>query len=328
MQKVATIKDIAKELGISTSTVSRILNGKNQRNEELVNRVKETAIRLNYQVNTSARGLRTRKSGLLGIIVPQINDEFFAEVLSGIEQVADARGYNLMICQSNESREKEEQLVKSLILCNVEGVLISLTKHTNDLSFLRSIHSASKKVLLFDRVIRQEEFYYIQQNDSRGTYTAGRYLIQRNSRKFLYLGLSRDLNNDHERLSGYNRVMEEFGLEMCKVAYVEEFDRVHRILTDAWDPSYDTVVCYNDHIAAEVLAFFNEKNIAVPDQVAVCGFDNRSLCKYTSPMLTSVEQPTRLIGQLAANTLLGHLNNSDFQRYRLENNLIVRGSTR
>lgn len=327
-QKVATIKDIAKELGISTSTVSRILNGKNQRNEELVNQVKETALRLNYQVNTSARGLRTSKSGLIGIIVPHINDEFFAEILAGIEEVAEARGYNVMICQSNESPKKEEQLVKSLILCNVEGILISLTKRTTDLSFLQSIHSANKKVLMFDRVIQQDEYHYIEQNDSLGTYSAGKYLISRQSKKFLYLGLSASLKNDLERLLGYDRVLEEHNLERCKVAYVEEFDRVQGILEKVWDASFDTVVCYNDHIAAEALRFFAGKNIHVPAEVSVCGFDNRSLCKYTKPTLTSVEQPTRQIGQLATNTLLGHLTNSDFQFYVLDNDLIVRDSTR
>lgn len=329
MNKIATIKDVANELGVSTSTVSRILNGKNQRNEELVKKVKDAAKRLNYQVNTTARGLRTNKSGFVGIIVPDISDDFFASVFSGIEEVTDTEGYNLLICQSNELKEKEEQLVTSLIACNVEGVLISVTQETNDTEFLDSLDQMGKKVVMFDRVIKQQQYAYVETNDFDGTYKAGKYLISRGCKSFLYIGLFESLENNRQRLGGYNAILSESGLNQCSTAYVENINQTEAIIEKYWTKdNFDTIVCYNDMIAAECLAYFRAKGINVPDEISVCGFDNRSLCKYTQPTLTSVVQPTKSLGALAVNTLLGLINDTPVGAVELENDLMVRGSTR
>ncbi|MEQ8473790.1 MAG: LacI family DNA-binding transcriptional regulator [Marinoscillum sp.] len=328
-RKVATIKDVASELGVSTSTVSRILNGKNQRNEELVQKVKEAAKRLNYQVNTTARGLRTNRSGFVGIIVPDISDDFFASVFSGIEEVTDAEGYNLLICQSNEHKDKEEQLVNSLIACNVEGVLISVTQETENTEFLDALDQMGKKVVMFDRVIKQNQYPYVETNDFDGTYKAGKYLINRGCRSFLYLGLFESLENNRQRLGGYNQSLKESGLALCTTAYVEDITNTSAILDQHWKPGrFDTIVCYNDIIAAECLAYFGAKGVKVPEEVSVCGFDNRSLCRYTQPTLTSVVQPTKRLGALAVHTLLGLINDTDVEPIELENDLKVRASTK
>ncbi|HCX21180.1 MAG: hypothetical protein CMB80_32840 [Flammeovirgaceae bacterium] len=327
MSKVATIKDVASALGVSTSTVSRILNGKNQSNKDLVEKVQEVAKKLNYQVNTTARGLRTNKSGLIGIIVPDISDDFFASVFAGIEEVTEAEGYNLLICQSNERKDKEEQLVQQLIACNVEGLMISVTQETDTVNFLDSFANMGKKVVMFDRVIRQNTYPVIETNDFDGTYNVGKHLIKTGSKKFLYLGLFENLENNRQRLGGYEAALADSGLNLERKAYVEDIQETANILQRNWDESIDTIVCYNDMIAAETLAYFNEKGIRVPAQVSVCGFDNRPLCRYTQPTLTSVVQPTKRLGALATHTLLGLINESDVEPMELENNLILRGST-
>ncbi len=328
MSKIATIKDVAKALGVSTSTVSRILNGKNQSNKELVEKVQEVARKLNYQVNTTARGLRTNKSGLLGIIVPDISDDFFASVFSGIEEVTEAEGYNLLICQSNESKEKEQQLVKSLIACNVEGLMIAVTQETQDTAFLDDFVNMGKKVVMFDRVIRQSTYPVIETNDFDGTYNAGKHLIKSRGKHFIYVGLFESLENNRQRLGGYEAILKENGLMLQDKIYVGDIHNTPLLLHDKWDESIDTILCYNDMIAAETLAYLNEKGIKVPEQVAVCGFDNRGLCRYTQPTLTSVVQPTRRLGALTTHTLLGLINETDVAPMELENDLILRGSTR
>ena len=328
MSKVATIKDVANALGVSTSTVSRILNGKNQSNTDLVEKVQAVAKELNYQVNTVARGLRTNKSGLIGIIVPDISDDFFASVFAGIEEVTEAEGYNLLICQSNERKDKEEQLVQQLIACNVEGLMISVTQETDSVDFLDNFASMGKKIVMFDRVIRQNTYPTIETNDYDGTYNAGKHLINNGSKNFLYLGLFENLENNRQRLQGYEDVLKESGLKLAGKAYVEEVQNTSNILDANWNASIDTVICYNDMIVAETLAYFNSKGILVPEQVSVCGFDNRPLCRYTQPPLTSVVQPTKRLGALTTHTLLGLINETDVNPMELENDLILRKSTR
>ncbi len=328
MSKVATIKDVANTLGVSTSTVSRILNGKNQSNKDLVEKVHAVAKQLNYQVNTTARGLRTSKSGLIGIIVPDISDDFFASVFAGIEEVTETEGYNLLICQSNERKEKEELLMKQLISCNVEGLMISVTQETDSVDFLDNFANMGKKVVMFDRVIRQDTYPIIETNDFHGTYNAGRHLIDTGSQRFMYLGLFESLENNRQRLTGYEEVFNESGIKLEQVAYVEDIHNTPATLDKYWDDSIDTIVCYNDMIAAETLAYFNQRGIRVPEEVSVCGFDDRALCKYTQPPLTSVVQPTKRLGALATHTLLGLINEAEVEQVELENDLIVRGSTR
>lgn len=328
MEKVTTIKDIAKELGISTSTVSRILNGKNQRNEKLVAQVQEAAKRLNYQVNTTARGLRTNKSGLVGIIVPDIVDEFFASALSGIEKVAEERGYNLLLCQSKESNEKEYDLVKSLLACNVEGILVSVSQNTPDVSFLDLLKNSGKTAVLFDRTIEQDRYKCIKSNDYIGSYKAGEHLIQKGKKKFLYLGQSAILENDKQRITAYNDVLKEHGLPPCDTIYREDIYDLQAALADQFrSGKYDAVVTYYDMIAAEAMNFLKDEGIQVPEEVAVVGFDNRRVCRYLNPPLTSIDHPSRLMGEQALLTLLAELNDEEVEPVNLDTSLVVRGST-
>lgn len=327
MERAATIKDIARELGVSTSTVSRILNGKNQRNQKLVKQVQEAAKRLNYQVNTTARGLRTNKSGLLGIIVPYISDEFFSSALAGIESVTEMHGYKLLICQSNEDPEKEAEFVKSLLACNVEGILISVTRNTPDVSFLDVAKSAGKKVVMFDRVIDQPHYPCIRSNDWVGAFKAGQHLLRTGKSKFLYIGLSSSLAIDVERLGGYNQALKEAGEAPCETLYVSGMDAVQDQLSEIWQNQYDAVLGFYDEVAAEAMTFLKSRNVAIPGQVAVIGFDNRNFCKYTTPPLTSIEHPGHKMGDMAAQTLLGVLNEQDVEQVALETHLVVRASS-
>lgn len=327
MKRVTTIRDIAERLEISTSTVSRILNGKNVRNKRLVNDVLKAARQMNYQVNTAAKGLRTNKTKLLGIIVPELGDDFFAAILSGMEASAEKAGYNLLVCQSNESHKKEKQLIKSLIACNVEGVLISPSKETLTLHFLDQLTAMGKKAVLFDRTFEQSKHPTISFSDFDGAYLAGQHLVRTNHQRFLYFGFSENLKNDHERQAGYNAVLKENGLPACKVIYVNQNNFTAEELDTHWSEEYDAVVCYNDLIAAQVIAGFNLLGVSVPDQVSVFGFDNRPICNYTSPALSSVEHSTHRMGVMAVDTLLDLINEKEIHVSDIDAELVIRKST-
>lgn len=324
MSRVTTIKDLAEKLGISTSTVSRILNGKNVSNERLVKEVLDAAKEMNYQVNTAAKGLRTNKTGLIGIVVPEIADDFFASVLSGMEEAADEAGYNFLLCQSNESSAKEDQLIKSLISCNVEGVLISLSKETRDLDFLNQLTAVGKKAVLFDRTIDNEIYPCISFRDHEGAYIAGKKLLETGHKSFLYFGLSENLKNDRDRLGGYNQALTENGLNACDVVYVDQRKIEEHEISGLILRKYDAIVCFNDIIAAQILNHLINLKIRIPEDMSVVGFDNRIFCDYTNPRLSSVEHSTRLMGKQSVNTLLNLLNDQLVKSIDLGAELVLR----
>lgn len=324
-----TIKELANKLGVSTSTVSRILNGKNTSNADLVDRVKEMAKKYNYQVNTAALGLRTNKTKLIGIIVPEINNDFFASILSGMEQVAEREGYNLLICQSNESREKELKLVKSLLSCNVEGVMISISEQTEDTELLELMENSGKKLVFFDRIFRQNSFPNITFNDFEGAYQAGRHLIELGRRSFLYLGVSEKVSNNQDRLAGFNAALKKADLPAARAEYVHSSNVVEFTKEISNLREIDALLCYNDLLATEAMVAIKGMGMRIPEDVAVCGFDNRFICELVSPTLSSVTHATEELGSLAASTLLHMLQENDepIKDQYIDASLIVREST-
>lgn len=326
-----TMKDIADELGISASTVSRILSGKiGARKGEMVAKVKEAAERLNFQTNSVARSLRTSKTLLIGIIVPNIGDDYFAGVLAGIEEVANSHGYHLIICQSNESVEKEKQLIQTLSSINVEGILISPSAQTTDMQYLERAEANGIEIVIFDRVFRDNKFANIAYQDFHDAFELGKYLIKTGCKRLLYVGLSERLLNDRERLRGYDRALEKANLKPCDTIFVQDtFKTQERLRVGLTDLPYDCIVCYNDMVAVEVLKYLEARGKRVPVDVSVCGFDNRAICEYTTPKLTSVDHSMGKMGKLAAKTLFDRLTKEEQGgSVRLVGKLVVRESTR
>lgn len=328
MNRITTIKDIARELGISTSTVSRILNGKNTSNSKLAEEVLNTAKRLKYQVNTAAKGLRTNKTNMIGIIVPEIGDDFFASVLSGMDEEADAHRYNLLLCQSNESSEREMALVNSLIACNVEGVVVAVSKETQNLDFLNPLLDMGKKAVVFDRTLSHPDVPAVIFNDREGTTLAARHLVETGHKSFLYVGLDKKLQNNNDRLSGYNRVLQENDLPICTEVYFDQWEFTANDFKKIWDPKFDAIVCFNDVSASRILTFAKELNLNIPEDVSVIGFDNRKYSQLTYPKLTTVERSTRDMGKYVISLLLSLLNETAIHPLELSAELILRDSTK
>lgn len=301
---MSTIKDIAREAHVSVSTVSRILNGKSTKNKALVDRIQKAAKRLNYQVNTAAAGLRTRRTKLIGLVVPKISDDFFATVLSGIESITDARGYNILICQSDESYEKELRLIKSLISCNVEGFLISPSKETDTKQYLSYLKDQQKEVVLFDRINVGTEVPYVAIADYQGTYEMAKHLASQGRKNFLYIGITPKLQNDNERLRGMVEYLTQNKMAAKRIIYEDRLSEVSDIVkTD----QIDAIVCATDLIAARTMAILRKEGYQFPKDIAIGGYDNRELCNYLTPTLSSVNHSTFELGQVTARVLLGLL---------------------
>ncbi|MFT6867329.1 MAG: LacI family transcriptional regulator [Cyclobacteriaceae bacterium] len=321
-----TIKDIAREVGVSASTVSRILNGKATQNKKLVQLVKQKAKELNYQVNTAAAGLRTNKTKLIGIVVPEINNDFFAEVLAGVEEMTEASGYNLLICQSQESGEKELKLIKSLISCNVEGILISISLDNilKDNVVSESIFFG-KKVVLFDRIPINSTFPYVTIQDYEGAYKVTKHVLEQGRKKFIFHGFKKNLSNDTERLRGVKAALAEADINELEIVYSTDIAILASLIREG---GFDALVCYNDDLASKDIVGLLKKGIRIPEQLAVTGFDNRSICELISPTLTTVNHSTKDIGRKAAEMLLSMLDSDkEVKSLVLPAAVIIREST-
>lgn len=281
-----TIKDIARATGDSVSTVSRILNGKSKQKKPLITHVQQKARELNCQVNAAGAGLRTNKTRMIGIVMPEINNDFFAEMLSGVEEVVERQGYNLLICQSHESANRELKLIASLNACNVEGILIvsSIESYFDD-KLANEFLAMGRKVVYVDRVPANVKSAFVTVDDFDGIYQITEHLIQQGNKRLMYVGFNEVLMNNSERLRGFIDALKVHGYEPPLIVYDPSQDKLLRIINEQ---TIDAIVCHNDLIASEILSSLKHGNIHVPSQIAVTGFDSRHLCELLSPTLTSV----------------------------------------
>jgi DNA-binding LacI/PurR family transcriptional regulator len=326
----ATIKDIAKKLGISASTVSRALNDKFVKNDEMVALIKKTAEEMDYQVNTIAAGLRTRKSNLIGIVVPWIASNFFSSVLSGIQSVLNKNGYNVLICQSNESRELEEQQVNSLIRCNVEGLLISCSQETHDEEFFKRIVSRGLNLVYFDRKNFDTKLPVVKMDDVLGMYVATEHLIKNGAKRLAFIAGAEELSICKDRFEGYASAVAELNAESVGGFFVSKRadvgPTVTKLLKSKKKP--DAIVTWSDDWGVQTILAAQALGIKMPDDLMVTGHDNTDICTVVQPNLTSMVHEADIIGDLAAKTLLDLINNIDVPSEKLmETHLVERKSS-
>ena len=202
--KPITIKDIARELGISVSTVSRALQNHPDISEKTKEQVKACARELNYKPNIMASNLRTNKNTTIGVVIPELNHHFFASVLDGIEQTANEAGYNILICQSGETKEKEIQNVQMLLNSRVAGMLVGVSKETLNLQHLQDVINSGIPLVLYDRPCPSLACDQVVSDDYTGAYNAVEYLIQTGCKRIVYCTVSS--NNSGTANSCFSRV--------------------------------------------------------------------------------------------------------------------------
>lgn len=212
--KAITIKDIARELGISVSTVSRALQNHPDISEQTKGHVRECAQRLHYKPNLMASNLRTSKNTTIGVIIPELNHHFFASVLDGIEQTANDAGYNILICQSSEKVEKEEQNIQMLLNSRVAGILVGISKETTQLQHLQDIIDSGIPLVLYDRPCPSLQCDQVVSDDYVGAYNAVEYLIQTGCRRIMYFSSPMQLEVAHRRYQGWRDALLHYGLSI------------------------------------------------------------------------------------------------------------------
>jgi LacI family transcriptional regulator len=335
-----TIKDIARELGISPSTVSRALKDHPDISAETKKAVNELADKLNYQPNIVALSLRQKKTNTIGVIIPEIVNTFFSTVISGIEDVAYEAGYNVILAQSNESYQREVTDMKALFNSRVDGMLLSLSRETTNFDHIESIISKGVPIVLYDRFYSNPNLSKVIVDDYVGAKEAVLHLIEQGCKRIAHLEGAPNLIISKDRLRGYQDALSESNLEIretytivCPNNSFEEGQRAAQKLLALPHPP-DAIFASNDPMAMGAILAVKEKGLSIPADVAVVGFSNYFFAQITDPSLTSVDQPGFEMGQEAARLLIRQIEVKDKDQEDLvpetkvlKTKLIVRNSS-
>ncbi len=329
-----TIVDIARELGISPSTVSRGLKDHPEISEGTRRKVKELARKYGYKPNAIALSLRHNRTNIIGLVIPQTVHYFFSQVISGIEDIANDGGFQVMICQSDESYTREVKSVQTLIDSRIDGLLVSLSKETKDFSHFKRVQAQGLPIVFFDRICEKIDTDRVVVDDFEGAYKAVEHLISIGCARIAHLGTSRELAIGRERYNGYLKALEDHGLKADERLIVncdnlEAAKQVTKRLVYELNPP-DGIFAVNDLTAIGALQTIKANGFKVPGDIAIAGFSNGIYSTMTDPPLTTVEQHGYKVGRVAADLLINRiLSKKDFQVITevIETQLLVRGST-
>ena len=331
-----TIKDLAKELGISPSTVSRALSGHPDISEKTIKRVTELAAKYKYQPNSIALSLRSSKTRTIGVVIPEIAHFFFATVICGIEDLAAERGYNVILCHSNEQYEKEVKDARALFSHRVDGLLVSISKSTTDFEHFKPFLEQQRPVIFFDRVPKDFEATTVTVKDKQGAYLATEHLIQQGCKRIVHLAGPEKLSISMERLNGYQQALQEHGLPLDPKLVIDcnhgaHLDESDQIVTGLLEQGleFDGVFANNDLTAVGAIKAIKRKGIKIPHEVAVIGYSDWPLAALVEPALSSIHQPGYEMGTLAAELFFELLNDPEgpIQHKVLDTHLVARESS-
>jgi len=329
-----TIKDIAVKLGISTSTVSRALKDHPDISLETRRKVQSLAKQMGYKPNTIALSLRSSRSYTIGVIIPQIVHHFFSSVISGIENVASRANYNVMIYQSNESYERELMNIQSMMSSRVDGVIMSITKETLDSEHMEEIVSNNIPIVFFDRVCNDFQADRVIIDDFKAAYMAVEHLIKMGCRKILHYSGAKNLQIGKLRKLGYlnallkNNITPKDEWVIQADTFEQSVVETQRLISQQNLPN--GIFAINDSAAIAAMMTLKKQGFRVPEDVAIAGFTNGLISQVTDPQLTTVEQNGFMMGQKAAEIVLGRITGKitgNFITEVIPTELLIRGSS-
>lgn len=300
-----TIHDIAEKLKITASTVSRALNNHPRISDATKKMVLKTAKQLNYHPNRLAAALRNGKSHIIGVIVPTADRAFFASVVRGIEEIANKANYKVMICQSYDNYEKEVMTVEALLNAQVDGIIVSIAKTTTNFDHFRGVQEKGIPLILFDRTTEELEVSQVVIDDHMGSFKTVEHLIQQGCRRIAHFTSPMKISIYKERLRGYKDALLTNNIPFIDELVVESNlqledgrESMQKLLAlDQWP---DAVFSASDYGVMGAMQVLKDKNIKIPDQVALAGFMNEPFTSFTDPPLTSVDQLSITMGNVTA----------------------------
>lgn len=330
-----TIHDIAAKLGISASTVSRALNDHNRISKSTRDLIKKTALELNYKPNNLASGFRKGKSNSIGIIIPRINRHFFSNTISGMESVTNPAGYNLMICQTNESVEEEKKSIQNLISSRVDGIIMSVSVETKDTSHIEAALAEGIPVVQFDRISPELDIDKVINNNKIASYQVTMHLINQGFKSIVHCAGPQHNTVYLDRLNGYKQAMKEAKLKPQVVNMGENLTRVDGAnIAKKWIQERtipEAISTSSDYLSLGIYIELKNAGYKIPEDVAITGFSNEPFTEYLEPGITTLEQHGLEMGKSAAKLLIERLTTNRkipvSRIITIQPELLVRGST-
>ncbi len=339
MYEAITIKDIAKALGLSTSTVSRALRGSYEISPETKKMVMEYAERFNYRPNPIALSLKERRSRSIGVVVCEIANNFFSQAINGIESIAYNKGYHVIISQSHESYDREIVNVEHLSSRSVDGLLVSLSTETDKVDHFKKLHDKGLPIVFFDRIPADIDTHKVVVENYKGAYDATKHLIDAGYTRIAHVTNSAHLSITKERLEGYKAALADNKLPYNE-AYIKYCNHGGMIFAEIEDAikeltalkeSPDAIFCASDRLTTSCLTALKALKIKLPEEMGLVGFTNSALVELIEPSVTAVKQPAFEMGQTATELLIQLIESkrpvTEFETRVLETELFIRHSS-
>ncbi|GAB2534283.1 LacI family DNA-binding transcriptional regulator [Spirosoma aerophilum] len=331
-----TIKDIARTLNISISTVSRALRGLPEIHPDTRNAVVKLAEELDYQPNQLAKNLAKSRTKTIGVIVPNLSYHFFSAMLNSIEEAALQAGYSVLVCQTNESYLRETTNIQNLLRSQVEGFIISLSRDTDNYEHVERLARKNIPLVLFDRYVESIDVSKVIVDNEAAAFKATEHLIENGCRRIGFLAGPARLLLSNQRIKGYQSALVKHNLPVSDqyilhCDYTQENTIMQTLALTSLPQPPDGIVMISDRVAYPAIYAMKQKGLRIPEDVAVVSFNNEPVSAFFSPALSSVSQPIQEMGTETVRLLLNQLNAPDHPAPKetrvMETQLIIRASS-
>lgn len=308
-----SLKDLAEQLGVSIATVSRALRGSHEVGDEMKEKVRALAKKLNYRPNPFAQSLRKEAPRVIGVVVPNLVTHYYAAVLDGIEDYARQQGYSVFSSNSHEDHVREEQAIDNFISMHVEGIIACLAQDTVDYAHFREIHEMGIPLVFFARTCLPELFSQVVANGDEAAQQATQHLIDNGARRVAFIGGPNHLDMVKRRKHGYLEALRESRIpierELVKCGKID-FDTARNAtlqLLESDNPP-DAILAFNDIITYAAFDAIKDKGLRIPEDVAIMGFTDGESAAFVTPKLSAIMDQAHLQGKKACELLLRNIN--------------------
>ncbi|MGG8496359.1 LacI family DNA-binding transcriptional regulator [Tenacibaculum sp. TC6] len=338
--KRLTIKDIAKHLKVSISTVSKALNDSYEISETTKKKIRDYAKENNYHPNVTAVSLKNKKTKTIGIIIPNMLNYFLAQVFKGIEKVASQKGYKIISCISNESYEKEVETIRMLSNGSIDGFILSLAEETilkKEFSHFQDTIDSGIPIVMFDRVAQGINCDKVITNDFEGTVNTVKYLYRLGHKNIAFISTISNLKIGERRYLGYLKGLEDLNISVNKNLVIniheEDYKKYESILTPIFENNtIDSVITTDESSAVAAMKVASRMGYQIPQDFSVISFSNGILARHSSPKMTTVSQHGEIMGATAAEMLINKLEKKEHRKKSetvvIKTDLVIRESTR
>ena len=331
--KHVSLKDLAKELNVSISTVSRALRDHPDISAEVRKKVKQLAKARNYTPNPLAMGLLRQETRMIGVIVPDLVTHFYASVISGIESFANEKGFFTIVASSEESLKKETEALNNLLNARVDGIIACLSKETKRYTHFKKLVEEKIPLVFFDRICLSDQVSCVSVDNKDASRDVVKHLKSQGYKRIAFISGPSHLNISKERLTGYFEGLKaceypesSYLIETCNLSYNSAIAATKKLLDLPHPP--DAIFCINDTVAFAAMKEIKSRGLNIPNDIGLVGFTDEFHATVVDPTLTSVTHPTNKIGKKAAALFFDRLNNDKTAKLAvLKTKLVVRESS-